>query len=104
MVGKKPIDEIPMARYEIEQYELHVSMYEVVATSVVDALRRLFNGDGDMSAGSEYIGVYEERGLRLADNPVLAEELRHLGIDLKGHFVQSICQVRHIANDVAPNE
>ena len=43
-------DEHPLARFEIEQYELHVSAYEIEAKSAADAIRRLFNG-GVLPAG-----------------------------------------------------
>ena len=85
-----------MARFEIEQYELHVATYEIEARSAADAIRRLFDGDGDMFDGSEYVGTCDAMGLSLEDTPELAEELRNFGVQVKGSLVPSIRSVRRL--------
>ncbi len=97
-------EEHPLAHFEIEQYELHVSTYEIEATSAADAIRRLFNGDGDISMGSEYIGTCDELGLSLSQNAILAEELTRLGVELKGAVLPSIRKIRRIDEDDTANE
>jgi hypothetical protein len=92
-----------MSRFEIEQYELHVATYEVEALSAADAIRRLFDGDGTPFHGSEYIGICEEVGLALADDPELAEELRRLGVKLRESMVPSIRSVRRIDGGDEPS-
>lgn len=96
-------EEATMGRFEIEQYELHVATYEVEALSAADAIRRLFDGDGTLLDGSEYIGTCEEVGLSLDDDPELAEELRRLGVKLKGSIVPSIGSVRRIEGSDEPS-
>jgi len=85
-----------MARFQIEQYELHIATYEIEARSVADAIGRLFHGDGDMLDGSEYAGTCDEIGLSLEDAPELAEELRSIGAPVRGSIVPSIRSVRQL--------
>ena len=86
--------ETPPARFEIKEYELHVTTYEVEAQSVAEAIKRLFNGDGDAIDVSEYVGTCEQIGMPLEGNPQLAEELRKLGVQVPGSIVPSIRTVR----------
>ena len=83
-----------MARFEIEQYELHVATYEVEARSAAEAIQRLFEGDGDMCNGSEYVGTCEQVGMNLADDQELLRQLRELGVKLRNSMVPSIRSVR----------
>ncbi len=92
-------EEPAFRRFEIEQYELHIATYEIEARSVADALGRLFQGDGTPFDGSEYIGICEEMGLSLTDDPALAKELRRLGVKLKGTMVPSIRSIREVEGE-----
>jgi len=83
-----------VARFEIEQYELHVVTYEVEAGSAAEAIARVFDGDGDMFNGSEYVGTCDQTGMSVEDAPKLAEELRKLGVQLRGCMIRSIRSVR----------
>jgi hypothetical protein len=87
-----------LERFEIEQYELHVATYEVEARSVADAIRRLFNGDGDAPAGSEYLGACDQIGMSLEDDLQLAKELYRLGVQVRGMIVPSIRSVRRLGD------
>ena len=84
----------PWARYEIEVYELHVGTYQIDARSTADAIKRLFDGDGDLLNGSEYIGLCEEKGLPVDENSQLAQELRQLGVPLDASVIPSIRNIR----------
>ena len=81
-------------RFEIEQYELHVVTYEVEAMSSAEAIRRVLDGDGDISNGSEYVGTCDQMGMSLEDSPKLAEDLRKLGVRHRGCMIPSIRSVR----------
>jgi len=83
-----------MAPFEIEQYELHVVTYEVEATSATEAIGRVFDGDGDMSDGSEYVATCDRMGMSVEDAPKLAEDLHKLGVQLRGCMIPSIRSVR----------
>jgi len=65
-----------MARFEIEQYELHVVTYEVEARSAAEAIKRVLDGDGELCNGAEYAGTCDQTGMSLENAPELAEELR----------------------------
>lgn len=83
-----------MPRFEIEQYELHVGTYEIEAPSAAEAIQRLFNGDGDMLNGSEYIGACEKEGMTV--DRELAQQLAELGVKLRDSMVPSIRSVRRL--------
>jgi hypothetical protein len=87
-----------MARFEIEQYELHVATYEVEAPSAAEAIRRLLDGDGDPLDGSVYVRTSDDVGMNVADDPHLAQELRELGVQVRGSIVPSIRRVRRLEN------
>lgn len=99
MPYESPPSDRPLKRFAIEQYEVHVAIHEVVARSAANAIRRLFNGDGDIACGSEYLGSCEERGLPLAEHRALAEELARIGVPLPDTVVPSIRAVYEIDDD-----
>jgi len=94
LMTPEPTTESSMARFEIEQYELHVVTYEVEARSAAEAIERVLDGDGEMSNGSEYVGTCDQTGMSLEDAPELAEELRKLGVRLRGCVIPSIRSMR----------
>ena len=53
-----------MPTFEIEQYELHTQTYRVEASTEAEAIKRLFDGDGEaVDNGLDYIEVAEDFGL-----------------------------------------
>ena len=85
-----------MARFEIEQYELHVATYEVKARSAAEAIEKLLNGDGGPLEESEYVETCSQVGMPVEDNVELVEELRELGVQTWGSVIPSIRGVRHV--------
>lgn len=93
------IKENPLARFEIEQYELHVATYEIEARSAAEAIQKMFNGDGDALSGLEFIGTCNEVGIAATDASDLAAELRERGVEVTGAIIPSIRAVRQINGD-----
>ena len=80
-----------MPTFEIEQYELHTMKYRIEAPSAAEAIKRLFDGDGEaVDNGLEYIEVAEEFGLPVEENRELADELRSLNVTVGEHVIASI--------------
>ena len=83
-----------MARYEIEQYELHVSKFRVEAASESEAVAKLFDGAGEAIDNSlEFIEVAEDFGLPVEEYQELAEELRKGGIAIGDDVIPSIRRI-----------
>jgi type III secretion system FlhB-like substrate exporter len=93
---------LALARFEIEQYELHCATYEVEARSAAEAIQKLFNGDGNPHCGSEFIDACKEVGIAVADAPNLVDELRKRGVELANSIIPSIRAVRRIEADAEP--
>ena len=85
-----------MERFEIQQYELHFTTYEIDATSVAEAIKRLLEGDGEKEDGPEFVDICDRVGMSLNDDPELADELRKLGVRLHGTIIPSIRSVRPV--------
>jgi hypothetical protein len=88
--------EEPMPVYEIELYELHAQKFRITATSEARAIKKLLDGGGDaVDNGLDYIEVCDSFGLLAEEFPVLAEELRSLGVSVDEEIsgVRSIEQV-----------
>lgn len=50
-----------MKKYRVEQYELYAQTYEVEAENKIDALKRLFDGQGSIiSNGLDFVQVATE--------------------------------------------
>ena len=92
-------EQAPMAKFQIDHYELHVGAVEVEARSVADAIKQFLDGDGTIFNGSVYEGPCKEKGMSLTDDPGLAKELRSVGIQFR-EFLPAICQIRRFDNDV----
>jgi len=87
-------DDESVQTYHVGQYELHISTYEVEATSVAHAIKRLFDGDGNLIEPSpEFSNVVEDLGINAAENAELVRELRELGVEIEGPVVPSIASV-----------
>ena len=70
-----------MPTYEIEQYELHITKYEVEADNEAEAIAKLFAGKADAVDDSlEFIEVADVYGLPVGEHQELAEALRLRGI------------------------
>lgn len=74
--------EQPLAKYEIEHFELHIGRVEVEARSIADAIARFIDGQGAMYDGSEYFGPCKEKGISLETHPALATQLQELGVEV----------------------
>jgi hypothetical protein len=65
-----------MPTYRIEQYEIHVQGYNVIADSEADAISRLLMGEGDPIDNSlEFISVADDHGMSVNENRDLADQL-----------------------------
>ena len=86
-----------MPVYEIEQYELHSSMYRVEANSEAEAIAKLLYGEADPVDDSlEYIEVADDFGLSVDENRELAEQLHQLGVSVGEHVIPSIRSVDEV--------
>jgi hypothetical protein len=85
-----------MERFEIQQYELHFTTYEIDATSAAEAIKLLLEGDGEKEDGPEFVEVCDRVGMSLIDNPELADELRKFGVRLHGTIIPSIRSIHPV--------
>lgn len=94
----KTAAEQPLAKYEIEHFELHVGRVEVEARSIGEAIARFIDGQGAMYDGSEYLGPCEEKGISLESHPELAKQLQDLGVDFDSIIpaIRTIKRVRQV--------
>ena len=81
--------------YHVQQYELHISTYEVEARGVVNAIRRVLDGDGSLIEPSpELCGVLDDRGIPVEEGSELAKALQELGVPMIESKIASICSVK----------
>lgn len=87
-----------MPTFEIEQYEVYVLRYRIKADSEVDAIARLFQGDGDPIDGSlTFVNIADEYGMGLGEDPDLASQLFDRGAIASGDsIIPSIRSVRQV--------
>ncbi len=86
-----------MPTFEIEQYELHTMKYRVEATSEAEAIKELFDGDGEAVDNSlDFIEVAEDFGLPVEEHRELAHELHELGVPVGEHVVGSIRAIEEV--------
>ena len=86
-----------MPKYEIEQYEIHVSKYRVEANSEAEAIQKLFDGENEPVDGSlEYVETAEDIGVPVDENRELADELRALGVSVGHDVIPSIRSIEEI--------
>ena len=96
-ITEEGITLVPLVTYEIEQYELHTSKYRVEACSAAEAIELLFAGGGILIDNSlEFIEVADDFGLCVDDELELCEELRALGLSVKGGVIPSIREINEI--------
>lgn len=85
-----------VAIFEIEQYEVHVQRYQVVAKSEAEAIKKLFDGEATaVDNGLELVEVCEDLGLPVDEYPELCEELQSLGVSLS-EVIPSIRSIEKI--------
>ena len=83
-----------MPTFEIEQYEIHTQKYRVEANSKAEAIKMLFDGDGEaVDNGLEYIEVADDFGLPVEEHRELADQLRSLDVSVGEHLISSIRNV-----------
>lgn len=80
-----------MPTYIVEQYELHCTRYRVEAKDRGEAIRKVFDGDGEEVGGTLYIDTDDTRGMPL--NHLTKSECRTLELDEMSDFVPSIRSV-----------
>lgn len=86
-----------MPLYEIEQYEIHAQKYHVHAANEAEAIRMLFDGEGEVvGPGAEYVEVAEDFGLPVEEYRKLAEKLESLGVSVGRDIIPSIRSIRRI--------
>ena len=86
-----------MPTFEIEQYELHTMKYRVEASSEAEAVKKLFDGDGEaVDNGLDYIEVADDFGLPVDVNRELADALRELGVPVDEHIIPSIRAIEEV--------
>lgn len=86
-----------MPTFEIEQYELHTMKYRVEASSKAEAIKMLFDGDGEaVDNGLDYIEVAEDFGLPVEQNHELADALRSLDVSVGEDIIHSIRAIEEV--------
>lgn len=86
-----------MPTYEIEQYELHTTKYQVKAQSEAEAIAKLFRGQAEAVDNSQaLIEVAEDCGLPADEYPELVEALRKLGVTGIREVIPSICGIEEV--------
>jgi len=92
-----------MAIYEVEQYEIHAFTYRIEAESEAEAIAKLFDGDAQPTGnGPEYVEVAEDFGLPVDEYRELAEELEARGITVGEVVIPSICSIRSVSREESP--
>ncbi len=86
-----------MPTFEIEQYELHMMKYRVEASNEAEAIKKLFDGEGEPVDNSlEYIEVADDFGMPVDENRELANELHELGVSVGEHIIPSIRAIESV--------
>jgi len=90
-----------MPIYEIEQYELHTQTYRVEATSEVEAIVKLLDGEADPVDNTlEYVEVAEDFGMPVDEHKELATKLLKLGVPVGECVIPSIRRIEISDEDV----
>ena len=87
-----------MAKFEVEQYELHVSTHEVDAKDEVDAVAKVLNGESEIIDGSfAFVEIADAYGLSQDDNHELSRALAKTGLLAGEHdIIPSIRSVQRV--------
>ena len=85
-----------MPTFQIEQYEICVTKYQIEAASEAEAIAKLFDGGADAVDNShEYIETAEQCGLPADEHQELAAELRDLGVPVD-EIIPSIRSIEEV--------
>lgn len=88
-----------MPIYEIEQYEIHTSKFQVQAASEVEAIAKQLDGEGEFVDNSlEYIEPADACGMPAGEFPELAAALRKLNVPVES-VIPSIRAIELIDDD-----
>ncbi len=80
--------------YCVEQYELHVTTYEIDAQGAAHAIRRVLDGAASIVEPSpELCGIPSDLGMTIEENCELHKQLQALGVPLTGTRINSIRSV-----------
>jgi hypothetical protein len=83
-----------MARFKIEQYEIHITEYEIEAEDAAEAIQKLNNGDGDITnINSNSYGIPDGYGMSVGK--LSKKEAEKLGLSF-GEIVPGIRSVREL--------
>jgi len=87
-----------MPLYEIEQYELHVMKYRLVADSEADAIARLLMGEGEPVDNSlKFANIADDEGMSILENPDLSSQLFDQGVVKSGDtIIGSIRSIKQV--------
>ncbi|MDZ4688379.1 MAG: hypothetical protein SH850_25170 [Planctomycetaceae bacterium] len=86
-----------MPKFQVEQYEIHVRTYDVVAASAAEAVAQVLRGDLELADGTaDFVEIAEDSGLSLETYPDLAEALRQCGAIGQEEILPSIRDVTEI--------
>ena len=86
-----------MPIYRIEQYELHTETYQLEADSEAEAIKKMFDGEGEVvDGGMEFIEVDDEMGLPVDEYKELTEALRAINVTVDENVIPSIRSIEQI--------
>ena len=86
--------------YLVEQYELYVSAYKVIATSAADAIVKLLEDDSVFIEGmNEYIEPCDALGMPVEENEELAKELRERGVFVGEDVIPTIRCIQRLTDE-----
>ena len=86
-----------MPKFQVEQYEIRVRTYDMVADSAAEAVAQVLRGDVDLTTGTAiFVEIAEDCGLPVEPYPDLAEALRQCGAIRQEEIIPSIRDVTQI--------
>ena len=89
-----------MPTFEIEQYELHTSKFQVEAASEAEAIAKLFDGEAEpVDQSEELIEVADAYGMAAKEHQELVRALRKLGVKGIRTIIPSIRGVEKVEDD-----
>ena len=79
-----------MAKFRVQQYEVHIATYEIEAKNAADAIGKIYDGQGELIE-TEYVETDETRGMPVGN--LSSKEAR----ELDAHdFVSTIASVTEL--------
>lgn len=86
-----------MPTYQIEQFEIHVMKYRIEATSEVEAVLKLLDGEAEpVGQSQDFIEVASDYGMPADDFPDLAKVLKRRGMNVDEDIIPSIRSIQAV--------